>query len=341
MQKMFEALRGTKLELPVLVAAFYGLRRGEVVGLKWDAIDFEQGTISVKRTVTSTIIDGKYQEFEQQSAKTKSSLRALPLIGSFREYFLQVKEAQELNKYKDTDTTSKDTLSNLKEQLADCEITAPCGGVVTAVNSKVGDINAEKNVLLTIEDTSSLKMVATVQEADVLKLQEGMEATVTADATGDEQIKGTVTRVVRVKSQGTTGSDGSTTSAGGYSIEIALDNQELLIGMAVKAKVMIQAKGEVLAVPYDLIQYDDNGQAYVLVAEADENGSATAVRRNITVGDEVDYYTEVTGGDLAEGDMLIYDTTFSIAEGQTFTPEQMYSEQDMGLTDGTGTEVSE
>ena len=98
MQKMFEALRGTRLELPVLVAAFYGLRRGEVVGLKWDAIDFEQGTISVKRTVTSTIIDGKYQEFEQQSAKTKSSLRTLPLIGSFREYFMQVKEAQELNK---------------------------------------------------------------------------------------------------------------------------------------------------------------------------------------------------------------------------------------------------
>ena len=98
MQKMFEALRGTKLELPVLVAAFYGLRRGEVVGLKWDAIDFEQGTISVKRTVTSTIIDGKYQEFEQQSTKTKSSLRTLPLIGSFREYFMQVKEAQELNK---------------------------------------------------------------------------------------------------------------------------------------------------------------------------------------------------------------------------------------------------
>ena len=98
LQHLFEVVKGTKLELPVLVAAFYGLRRGEVVGLKWDAIDFEQGTISVKRTVTSTIIDGKYQEFEQQSAKTKSSLRTLPLIGSFREYFMQVKEAQELNK---------------------------------------------------------------------------------------------------------------------------------------------------------------------------------------------------------------------------------------------------
>ena len=98
MQKMFEALRGTKLELPVLVAAFYGFRRGEVLGLKWDAIDFERGTISVIRTVTTITLDGKQTEIEQQSAKTKSSLRTLPLIGSFREYFLQVKEAQELNK---------------------------------------------------------------------------------------------------------------------------------------------------------------------------------------------------------------------------------------------------
>ena len=98
MQKMFEALRGTKLELPVLVAAFYGFRRGEVLGLKWDAIDFERGTISVIRTVTTITLDGKQTEIEQQSAKTKSSLRTLPLIGSFREYFLQVKEAQELNR---------------------------------------------------------------------------------------------------------------------------------------------------------------------------------------------------------------------------------------------------
>ena len=98
MQKMFEALRGTKLELPVLVAAFYGFRRGEVLGLKWNAIDFERGTISVIRTVMTITLDGKQTEIEQQSAKTKSSLRTLPLIGSFREYFLQVKEAQELNK---------------------------------------------------------------------------------------------------------------------------------------------------------------------------------------------------------------------------------------------------
>ena len=240
----------------------------------------------------------------------------------------------QLNQYKDSDTTAKDTLKDLKEQLADCEIVAPCGGVVTAVNAKVGDINVEKNVILTIEDTSALKMVATVPEADVLKLEEGMNATVTADATGDEKITGTVTRVVRVKSQGT--GTGDSASAGGYSVEISIDNKDLLVGMAAKAKVMIQEKGEALAVPYDLIQYDEEGNAYVLVAQANDDGSATAVRKNIEVGEEVDYYTEVIGGDLQEGDMLIYDYTFSVMEGQTFAPEQMYSEQDMGISEETG-----
>ena len=98
LEQLFEATKDHPYSLLIQITAFYGLRRSEALGLKWDAIDFEQGTISVKRTVTSTIIDGKYQEFEQQSAKTKSSLRTLPLIGSFREYFMQVKEAQELNK---------------------------------------------------------------------------------------------------------------------------------------------------------------------------------------------------------------------------------------------------
>lgn len=235
----------------------------------------------------------------------------------------------ELDQYKDTDTTSKNNLDDLREQLADCEVVAPCSGVVTSVNLRVGDTNAAKTAIITIEDTSSLKVTATVDEADILKLQEGMNAVVTADATGEEKISGTVTRVVRVKAQ-TSGVDGT---AGGYSVEITIDNKDLLIGMAAKAKIMIKEKGELLAIPYDLIQYDEDGKAFVLVAESNEDGSAVAVRKDIEVGEEVDYYTEITGGDLKEGDMLIYDYTFSVVEGQTFTPEQMYSNQSMDLGD--------
>ena len=96
--EVFAALKGTKLELPVMTAAFYGLRRGEVLGLKWDAVDFEKNTLTIKRTVTSVNIDGKQTDLEQDSAKTKSSLRTLPLVGQFREYFSDVKASQEVNK---------------------------------------------------------------------------------------------------------------------------------------------------------------------------------------------------------------------------------------------------
>ena len=98
MQELFKVVKGTRLELPVLVAAFYGLRRGEVLGLKWDAIDFQRGTLTIKRTVTEVRLDGKTEIIEQESAKTKSSLRTLPLVGSFKDYFMEVKQAQEVNK---------------------------------------------------------------------------------------------------------------------------------------------------------------------------------------------------------------------------------------------------
>lgn len=239
----------------------------------------------------------------------------------------------DMQKYQ-TSTTSdlKDQLEQLQKQLADCTLSAPIGGVVTAVNVSVGDKNTAGTTMITIEDTSSLKVIVNVEEADILKIQEGMPATVTTDATGDEEIKGTVTRVVRVKNQSTNTNSTDTNTSTGYSAEITIDNTELLVGMSAKAKIVIKDRGTQLAVPYDLIQYDEKGNAYVLVAQMNDDGTATAVRKNIKVGEEVDYYTEVTGGDLKEGDQLIYDNTFSVTEGQVFTPDQMYSNQQ--TTDG-------
>ena len=234
----------------------------------------------------------------------------------------------DMQKYQTSTTRElKDQLEQLQKQLADCTLSAPIGGVVTAVNVSVGDKNTAGTTMITIEDTSSLKVIVNVEEADILKIQEGMPATVSTDATGDEEIKGTVTRVVRVKNQSTNTNGTDTNTSSGYSAEITIDNTELLVGMSAKAKIVIKDRGTQLAVPYDLIRQDDNGDSYVLVAEANEDGTATAVRKNIKVGEEVDYYTEVTGGDLKEGDQLIYDNTFSVTEGQVFTPEQIYSNQ--------------
>jgi len=95
---LFEAVKGTSLELGVILAAFYGLRRGEVVGLKWKAIDFERKTITIKHTVTQTQIDGKYVVVEKDRPKTKSSNRSLPLVKPFEDLLVILKEKQEINK---------------------------------------------------------------------------------------------------------------------------------------------------------------------------------------------------------------------------------------------------
>lgn len=94
-EKLFEAAKDTVLEVPVFLGAFYGLRRSEVLGLKWSAIDFQNNTITIKHTVTACNLDGKHVQVAQDTTKTKSSLRMLPLVPAFREKLLEVKAYQE------------------------------------------------------------------------------------------------------------------------------------------------------------------------------------------------------------------------------------------------------
>ena len=95
---LFEAAKGSKLELPILFGAFYGLRRSEALGLKWDAIDFENDSITIRHTVTSVTLDGKVQLVAADTTKTKSSLRTLPLVPFVKERLLVLKKEQENNR---------------------------------------------------------------------------------------------------------------------------------------------------------------------------------------------------------------------------------------------------
>ena len=93
-QKLFEAAKGSKLEIPIFLGAFYGLRRSEAIGLKWDAIDFQNDTITIRHTVVSCYIDGKRVQKAQDITKTKSSMRTLPLIPAFKELLQHKKQQQ-------------------------------------------------------------------------------------------------------------------------------------------------------------------------------------------------------------------------------------------------------
>ena len=92
---LFDIIQGHPLEVAIKLAAFYGLRREEIIGLKWTAIDFENNTLTIQHTVTECNLDGKHIEVASDTAKTDSSLRTMPLVTNFRAMLLAKKEKQE------------------------------------------------------------------------------------------------------------------------------------------------------------------------------------------------------------------------------------------------------
>ena len=87
--RLFSLLEGHPLEIPIKLGAFYGLRRSEILGLRWSAIDFRADTLTIQHTVTACNVDGKHLEIAADTTKTKSSMRTLPLVDSFRELLLR------------------------------------------------------------------------------------------------------------------------------------------------------------------------------------------------------------------------------------------------------------
>jgi integrase len=97
-KRALEVSVGTPLDLFVHLAIFTGMRRGEVLGLKWSDIDLSEGTLSVERTLkeeriftpeglgTTHLVTG--------DPKTISGFRKLAIQGPLVNAFMRHKEAQ-------------------------------------------------------------------------------------------------------------------------------------------------------------------------------------------------------------------------------------------------------
>jgi integrase len=89
-----EVIKGHKNELAFKLAAYYGFRRSEIIGLKWDAVDFERKTITIKHKV----IISERKIWTSDKLKTESSFRTLPLIPEIEKELLKQKERIKSNK---------------------------------------------------------------------------------------------------------------------------------------------------------------------------------------------------------------------------------------------------
>lgn len=95
MQTLLSMIKEDVIYMPVLLAAYYGLRRSEAVGLSWSNIDFENGVIHVAQKVIELTENGKTELIISKDMKNESSRRSLPLISDVKKILLEQKEKQE------------------------------------------------------------------------------------------------------------------------------------------------------------------------------------------------------------------------------------------------------
>ena len=74
MRDLLTAVKNERLYPIIYVTALYGLRRSEVLGLKWDSINFAMQTLTIRHTVARVT-----KVVEKNKTKNASSFRSFPL----------------------------------------------------------------------------------------------------------------------------------------------------------------------------------------------------------------------------------------------------------------------
>jgi integrase len=90
---VFDAARERRLFIPLVLAAFCGLRRGEITAIRWRAVDLDRGQLAVLAS-TEQLDDGSVREKEAKSGRARTV--ALPSLAVEELRRWRIVQAQEL-----------------------------------------------------------------------------------------------------------------------------------------------------------------------------------------------------------------------------------------------------
>ena len=283
----------------------------------------EQGVDSAKRSVDSAQLQKEIAQNQVSNAKDQreASNNAIQqqidslkdsLVGS--QIAAQSTQSQEI------------AIQKMQNTLEDATITAPVSGVVTAVYAKVGEPG--NGLLFVVEDTQSLKINTKIKEYDVANIREGMPVVIKSDATGDQEISGTVTYIgpAAVKTEAGNTQTGGNDSNVEFEAEVQVNdpNCGLRIGMNTRLTVLLEEKQDVFGVPYDAVVEKADGSTVVYAAveqqNSGKNSSYVVTEIPVTTGLETDFYIEISGGEVTPG-MAVISNPQSVTPGMEVTPD--------------------
>jgi HlyD family secretion protein len=181
------------------------------------------------------------------------------------------------------------------EQVASLQLKSPINGVVLSKSVGVGDEVTEAQQLFVISDLTSMKLVISVDELDIVNVKLGQQASVVVDALPEEIY---AAEVVRIAGEGTV-SDG----VANYDVTLQLsDPEKLMPGMTANATILLESKKGALLVPSEAIRTSGTKKTVIVLK------GTTLQTLDVTVGLRNDTSTEVLSG-LKEGDLVVLSST--------------------------------
>ncbi len=270
-----------------------------------------QSTISTIATDKNNIINT--QNSLEQASTTLSELIAGPTQTTLLGQQIAIQSAQ-------------NNLTTAQENLAYTSVTAPIAGIVSAINTTVGE-TAGSNAVTIVGDGQVAEV--TLNEIDAAKVLLGDKATLTFDAINGLSLAGTVVEMdpVGTVSQGVVN----------YNVQIGFSHpadtsstRQVKPGMSVTANIVTQVAQNVIAVPNAAIMTSGN-TSYILEPAVKISGADLASSANggivlfgtkevpIVTGLSNNTMTEITSG-LSMGDQIIVQNLKSSAGASSPAP---------------------
>lgn len=219
-------------------------------------------------------------------------------------------EVERLSSGPDPDdlATAQARIAAAQATLQMAQVTAPFSGTITFVEVKPGDKVSPNQPAVHLFDLSRLFVQVDISEVDINKLSVGQSAMLNFDAVLERQYEGEIVEV------GLTGNSAQGIVNFRVTLELVNPDEAIHPGLTAAVNIVVSEIEDVLLVPNRAVRVRD-GERVVYI---ERNGEVEVVL--IELGASSDLFSEVKGGDLAEGDLIILNPPADFEPGGGHTP---------------------
>ncbi|NQS91715.1 MAG: efflux RND transporter periplasmic adaptor subunit [Chloroflexi bacterium] len=196
-------------------------------------------------------------------------------------------------------TMAKARISGAQASVDSSFISAPFGGVITAVEALPGDLIGPNSVAFRIDNLDTLLVDVGVSEVDINQIKVGQPVLLSFDAVLGEEYQGEVVEVspIGIQQQGLVSFE--------VSIQVLDADEDVRPGLTAAVQIVVRQVEGALLIPNRAVRWV-KGEQVVYVS----TGGATAIIENlkmipVTLGASSDEFTEVLDGEINEGDFVV------------------------------------